>query len=97
MTTHPTRRLATGTAIAVMALAGAVAPAALARHGADDPVPHDQGDDHGGSRDARRGADARRGDDRGRHHGRRVHGARHGADDAPGHVRHGGDDGPNHR
>jgi hypothetical protein len=100
MSTQPTRRLATGAAIAVMALTGAAAPAAFARHGADDPVTHDRGDDHGGARSARHGGDDRRADDRGRHHGRRhhhAHHARHGADDAPGHVRHGGDDGPNHR
>lgn len=96
MSTQPTRRLAAGAAIAVMAFAGAAAPTAFARHGADDPVTHD----HGGARSARHGGDDRRFDDRGRHHGRRhhrAHDARHGADDAPGHVRHGGDDGPNHR
>ena len=91
MSSHPARRLATGATIAVVALAGAAAPAAFARHGADDPVSHDRGDDHGGARHARaadarhaRAADDRRGDDRGRHHGRHHH-------------RHGADDGPNHR
>jgi hypothetical protein len=82
MSTHPTRRIATGATIAIVALAGAAAPAAFARHGADDPVSHDRGDDHGGARHARA---ARHGaDDRGRHHGRHHH-------------RHGADDGPNHR
>ena len=83
MSSHPARRLATGATIAIVALAGAAAPAAFARHGADDPVSHDRGDDHGGARHAR-AADDRRGDDRGRHHGRHHH-------------RHGADDGPNHR
>jgi hypothetical protein len=83
MSSHPARRLATGATIAIVALAGAAAPAAFARHGADDPVGHDRGDDHGGARHAR-AADDRRGDDHGRHHGRH-------------HRRHGADDGPNHR
>jgi hypothetical protein len=98
MSTHPARRLATGATIAIVALGGAAAPAAFARHGADDPISHDRGDDHGGARSARHGADDRPGDDRGgRRHARRGHAARHGADDGPGHVRHGGDDGPDHR
>ena len=97
MSIHPARRLATGAAIAVAALAGAGAPAAFARHGADDPVGHDRGDDHGGARIGCHAADDRRGDDRGgRHHARRGHAARHGADDGPNHVRHGGGDGSNH-
>jgi hypothetical protein len=86
MSSHPARRLATGATIAIVALAGAAAPAAFARHGADDPVSHDRGDDHGGARvahTARHGADDRRGDDHGRHHGR--HHRRHGADDGPKH------------
>ena len=82
MRSHPARRIATGATIAIVALAGAAAPAAFARHGADDPVSHDRGDDHGGARHARA---ARHGaDDRGFHHGRH-------------HRRHGADDGPNHR
>jgi hypothetical protein len=83
MSSHPARRLATGATIALVALGGAAAPAAFARHGADDPVSHDRGDDHGGARHAR-AADDPRGDDRGRHHRRHHH-------------RHGADDGPNHR
>jgi hypothetical protein len=47
MSSQPARRLATGATIAIVALAGAAAPAAFARHGADDPVSHDRGDDHG--------------------------------------------------
>ena len=82
MSSHPARRIATGATIAIVALAGAAAPAAFARHGADDPVSHDRGDDHGGARHARAARHA--GDDRGRHLGRHHH-------------RHGADDGPNHR
>jgi hypothetical protein len=97
------RSLAAVAAVTALA-AGGVAPVALARHGADDPVTHDRGDDRGGQRVkstiARHGADDPAGhdrfDDRG---GRRIksRGARHGADDRPRHVRHGADDGPNHR
>jgi hypothetical protein len=49
---------------------------AQARHGSDDPVAHNAGDDHGGLR-------ARAGDDR---RSRRPHAraARHGRDDRPG-------------
>jgi hypothetical protein len=79
MSSHPARRLATGATIAIVALAGAAAPAAFARHGADDPVSHDRGDDHGGARHARTA------DDRGRHHSRHHHHHRHGADDGPNH------------
>lgn len=57
-----------------------VAGVAQARHGADDPVRHDAGDDHGSS--ARRGADDKPGDDR-RRHGARAAG--HGRDDGPRH------------
>jgi hypothetical protein len=53
---------------------------AQARHGADDPVGHDAGDDRGGS--ARHRADDRPGDDRRRH---RARAARHGRDDGPRH------------
>lgn len=44
-----TRKLAVLTA-AVAIGAGAAAPAAMARHGADDPAGHDARDDHGGAR-----------------------------------------------
>jgi Spy/CpxP family protein refolding chaperone len=59
MSSQPARRLATGATIAIVALAGAAAPAAFARHGADDPVSHDRGDDHGHHH--------------GRHHGHHHH------------------------
>ncbi len=64
---------------AVASLAAGGAGAAQARHGADDPVGHDRGDDHGvrhergddkgGARAARHGADDRRAERR--HHHRR--------------------------
>ena len=80
------RPLILAAAVSSLAIAG-IAPAALARHGADDPAGHDAGGDHGGRMTlrahARHGADDRAGDDRG---GKRlrVHGSHgHGADDAP--------------
>jgi merozoite surface protein 4 len=110
MSTRTTRSLVTIAAAAVLALSGG-APAALARHGADDPVGHDAGDDHGGKRvvalSARHGADDPAGHERHAKHRRhakksrvaRV--ARHGADDPAGDDRGGrrgggNDDGPNH-
>lgn len=63
-------------AVSSLALAGIV-PTALARHGGDDPVGHD---DHGGRVTVK--AHAPHGaDDRGRHH----HRHRHGNDDGAGH------------
>ena len=77
------RPLMMAAAVSSLALAG-IAPAALARHGADDPAGHDAGDDHGGKvtvrAHARHGADDRDGK-RLKVHAR--HG--HGADDGPGH------------
>jgi hypothetical protein len=85
----------------MLAVAG-LAPAAMARNGADDPAGHNAGDDHGGkvvvkARAARHGADDPAGDDRG---GKRVkaRATRRGADDPAGDDRgRGRDDGPNHR
>jgi hypothetical protein len=82
----PIRSLAVLAATAALGL-GAGVPAAVAKHGADDPVTHDRGDDHGG----KRARSARHGDDdHGRHHHRHAHGARH-------HGRHGADDPAGHR
>jgi hypothetical protein len=94
----PTRHLAAAATVATLALAGA-APAAFARHGADDRP----GDDRGGQVELRHGADDPvthdRNDDR-----RVARAARHRADDRRArhhhrrhHGRHGADDGPNHR
>ncbi|HEY6760008.1 MAG TPA: hypothetical protein VI318_10970 [Baekduia sp.] len=77
------RSLVTIAAVASFALAG-LAPAAMARHGADDPAGHDAGDDHGGARVTVKARPARHGaDDPAGHHHRRHHGRGH-------------DDGPNH-
>ena len=80
----PLRSITVLAATAALGL-GAGVPAAVAKHGADDPVAHHRADDHGGmrARSARHGAD-----DHGRHHHR--HGARH-------HARHGADDPAGHR
>jgi hypothetical protein len=87
------------------ALGAAAVPVAQARHGADDPVGHDRGDDHGGLRagKASHGADDPANhdanDDR-RVGGRRVeavHHHRHRGRDRARDARRGGrDDGPNH-
>jgi hypothetical protein len=82
MTTRTNRSLVTLAAVAVLALGGGV-PAALASHGADDPVSHDVRDDHGGKRVSARGA-KHGADDGVRHKHHRKH------------HRHGNDDGPNH-
>ena len=68
MFSRPTRSIAAAFAVAAIALAGAT-PAAFARHGNDDPVSHDRGNDHGGKRvhAARHGKDDPAGDDHGRH------------------------------
>ena len=70
-----TRSLVAIGAVASLALGGV--GAAQARHGADDPVGHDRGDDHGASA-ARHGADDgpghKRREDRRHHHHR--HGGR---------------------
>jgi Spy/CpxP family protein refolding chaperone len=86
MRTIPSRTLLTIAATAALAVGGA-APAAFARHGADDPPGHDAGDDHGGK--------AHFGKSHRRVTTREIE-KRHGADDPAGHRRHGGDDGPNH-
>jgi hypothetical protein len=82
-----TRKLLAVGAVASMAVGGA-AGVAQARHGADDPVGHDRGDDHG--------ARIERGDDNGgtrvarhrhrhhRAHDKRREDRRHVADDAAG-------------
>jgi hypothetical protein len=81
-----TPRTLLATAAVSLAAGAALAPAALARHGADDPAGHDRFDDNGGRaalvHTARHGADdvVRH---RHRHHDRGVR-------------RHGNDDGPNH-
>jgi hypothetical protein len=75
--THRTPRTLLAAAAVSLAAGAALAPSALARHGADDPAGHDARDDHGG----RVAAIAR--DDRGRHH-RHRHGG-HGRDDGPNH------------
>jgi hypothetical protein len=76
MSLPTTRKLAALAAVSALA-AGSAAPVAFARHGADDPVTHDRGDDHGGKRlkakSARHGADDRPGH------------VRHGGDDGPNH------------
>jgi hypothetical protein len=87
MTRLNARPLAIGVAVAALAGGGA-APLAFASHGADDPVTHDRGDDHGARHDCHHRHH--------RHHHHARHG-RHGADDRPGHERHGADDGPNHQ
>lgn len=78
MSYHAPRSIFAVAAVSLLA-AGGVAPTAMARHGADDPVGHDVGDDHGGkrvkARAARRGADDRPGHER---RGR-------GTDDGPNH------------
>jgi hypothetical protein len=99
-TTRTTRSLVTLAAVAALALGGG-APAAFARHGADDPVGHDAGDDHGGKRvvavSARHGADDGARHKRHRKHSHAARVARHGADDPAGDDRGGrNDDGPNH-
>lgn len=72
----------------------AFAPAAFARHGADDPAGHvrqeDRRADRQNDRAAEKATDVRRED--------RAAEARHGADDKPGDVRHGrgADDAPGH-
>lgn len=87
---------------AAAALALAAVPAASARHGADDPVGHDVGDDHGGlvvqaprggaddpaNHDARDDRRSRSASARHRHHHHRRHHDRN--------ARRGHDDGPNH-
>jgi hypothetical protein len=74
-----------GTIAALGVGALGTASVAQAKHGADDPVGHNAGDDRGGLRahTSRHGADDPAGDDRG---GRRVHAraSRHGRDDGPG-------------
>src|SRR4051812_17035720 len=82
MLLHSKRTIATLTAVAALTV-GATAPVAFARHGADDPVGHNAGDDHGKKG---RGADDKAGDDRG---GLKVRAARHGADDPAGDDRGG--------
>jgi hypothetical protein len=83
--TNRTPRTILATAAVSLAAGAALAPAALARHGADDPAGHDAGDDHGG-----RVVHVHRADDRFRHH-HRHHRHHH-------RGRHGGrDDGANHR
>lgn len=77
-------------AAAALALGSAgMVGVAQARHGQDDPVGHDAGDDHGGhhGQAARhRANDSRRGDARrGRHQRDRAGAARQGADDPAGH------------
>jgi hypothetical protein len=62
--------------VAVLALAG-TGSAAMARHGADDPVGHDANDDHGGQTSTQPRSQSR--DDRGHHHHRGGH------DDGPNH------------
>jgi hypothetical protein len=81
MSNRSARSFAVLAAVAALGLGSAV-PMAVAKHGADDPVGHDAGDDHGGKRVRAKPA-RHSGDDRGRHHRR-------------GHHRHGSDDGPNH-
>jgi hypothetical protein len=86
------------------AMAAAAVPAAYAKHGADDPVGHDVGDDNGGLVVKAPGADDpvnhdvnddrkarnRKAEVRHRHRHRGRHHRAH-------HARHGGkDDGPNH-
>jgi hypothetical protein len=79
MSNRISRSLITLAAAAVLALGGGV-PAALAKHGADDPPSHNVRDDHGGKRHARSA----------KHH------QRHGKHHRRAHHRHGNDDGPNH-
>jgi hypothetical protein len=76
VTNRSTRTVAAFAAIAALALGGGV-PAAMARHGADDPPGHDVGDDHGGDR-SRASVARHRSDDHGRDRGRRH-------DDGPNH------------
>lgn len=99
MSSRSTRSLVTLAAVAVLALGGGT-PAAFARHGADDPIGHDAGDDNGGTRVlASHGADDPAGHDanddkggkrkaarRAKHH---RHGKHHRAARA---ARHGADD-----
>jgi hypothetical protein len=91
----PSKRLITIMATAALGVAGAAAPSALAKHGADDPAPHhhvgdhvlrahDHGDRDGGRNDV--------GDDRG--HDAFDHDR---GDDRGGNRGGGRDDGPNHR
>jgi hypothetical protein len=105
-----TRSLTTLAAVAALAL-GAAAPAAIAKHGADDPpthvrggggaddpATHDARDDKGGTRGGkRRGADDNVKATASRH-GRKGRRRGRGADDGPNHVRRsrGADDGPGH-
>jgi merozoite surface protein 4 len=84
MTNRPTRLLAVLTAVAAIGV-GTAAPVALARHGADDPVGHDVGDDHGAHH---RGHGADDPADHDARDDRRAHRGHH-------HRHH--DDGPNHR
>jgi hypothetical protein len=86
MRTIAPRTLLTLAATAALAV-GVAAPTAFARHGADDPVGHDAGDDHGGKTHS--------GSKHRRVSAREIE-KRHGADDRAGHHRHGADDGPNH-
>ena len=97
MTNRPTRALAVFAAVAALGLGGGV-PAAMARHGADDPAGHDAGDDHGIHEihhhhrgDAHKAR--HRNDDRGRHNGRHH---RRQNDDRGRHNGRDNDDGPNH-
>jgi hypothetical protein len=80
MTKPSNRSLAAFVAIAALG-AGGAAPAAYARHGADDTPAHKAADDKGGKRvkakAARHGADDPAGDDRG--------GRGRGRDDGPNH------------
>jgi len=76
----PIRSLTVLAATAALGL-GAGVPAAVAKHGADDPVAHHRADDHGG----KRARSARHGADDHHRHGARRHHHRHGADDPAGH------------
>jgi hypothetical protein len=92
-----------GLAVAA-ALALAAVPAAQARHGADDPVGHDLGDDQGGQvvTQSGQGADDPanhdvRDDRRARNaHVRHRHRHRHHGRHHARHARHGADNGPRH-
>ena len=70
------KKITTSLALLAAGLTIGSAGIAQARHGADDPVGHDRGDDHGVVRHHVRDA---------RHHHRHRHRHRHGADDPAGH------------
>jgi hypothetical protein len=76
MSKRSTRSLITLAVAALLALGGG-APAALAKHGADDPPSHDVRDDHGGKRHAKHHR-------HGKHHRAAHH--RRGNDDGPNHT-----------